>query len=154
MLTFQGTNGSQPYGALARDGKGDLYGTTYGGGNLNDCNGGFGCGIVFELKPDGQEPILNVFTGGSTGWGPVAGLIRDHKGDLYGTAALAGSGTDCCGVLFEVLPTGIENVLYTFTGAADGDSPDTDLTEDAVGNLYGAALGGTYGSGVIYKVRP
>jgi uncharacterized repeat protein (TIGR03803 family) len=154
LLTFAGTNGSQPYGSLALDGKGNLYGTTYGGGNLNDCNAGFGCGIVFELKPDGQEPILNVFTGGASGWGPVAGLLRDKKGNLYGTAALGGAGTDCCGVVFKVTPNGVETVLHTFTGGADGSSPETDLTQDRSGNLYGGALGGTYGYGVIFKITP
>jgi hypothetical protein len=152
LLTFAGTNGSQPYGALALDSKDNVYGTTYGGGSLNDCNPGFGCGIVFQLKKDGQEPILNVFTGGSGGSGPVAGLLRDKKGNLYGTAALGGQGTDCCGVAFKVTTSGIYSVLHTFTDGSDGGSPGTDLTEDSHGNLYGGAQGGTAGYGVIFEI--
>jgi uncharacterized repeat protein (TIGR03803 family) len=153
LLTFHGTNGTEPYGSLAIDAKGDLYGTTYGGGNLNDCSSGFGCGIVFEVKPNGQEPILNVFTDGAGGARPIGGLLRDKKGNLYGTAIEGGSPCNC-GVTFQITPTGVENVLYTFTGAVDGDDPDTDLTQDTHGNLYGAAFGGTYGYGVIYKITP
>ena len=84
----------------------------------------------------------------------VAGLVRDKRGNLYGTAALGGQGTDCCGVEFEVTPSGVENVLHTFTGGADGGSPDTDLIQDSSGNLYGGAGGGTYGNGMIFKIKP
>jgi uncharacterized repeat protein (TIGR03803 family) len=84
----------------------------------------------------------------------VAGLLRDKKGNLYGTAAVGGEGTDCCGVAFKVTASGSFSVLHTFTDGADGGGPDTDLTEDSSGNLYGGAQGGTYGSGVIFKITP
>jgi hypothetical protein len=153
-LTLGGTYGSQPYGSLALDSKGNLYGTTYSGGNLNDCDSSFGCRIVFEVRPNGREPILSVFTGRANGSWPLAGVVRDKKGNLYGTAAGGGAGEDCCGVVFEVTRKGIENVLYTFTGGSDGSDPDTDLTMDSKGNLYGGAQGGSNGSGVIYQVTP
>lgn len=82
----------------------------------------------------------------------VAGVFRDQEGHLYGTIALEGQGTDCCGVVFEVVGNGVENVLHTFTGGADGGSPEADLTYDGRGSLYGGALGGTYGYGVIFKI--
>ena len=152
LLSFGGTFGSQPYGSLALDSKGDLYGATYNGGNLNDCDGG--CGIVFELKPDGQEPILDVFTGDSAGGNPLAGLLRDKGGNLYGTAASGGEEPYSCGVAFQITPKGIEQVLHSFTGGADGCSPNTNLTQDSSGNLYGGAFGGTYGAGVIFEITP
>lgn len=148
LCAFNGYDGSQPYGTLALDNKGNLYGATYDGGNLNGCNSD-GCGVIFELKPDGQEPILLVFTDDAGGGRPLAGVLRDNKGNIYGTNAL---GADCCGVVFELTPNGVEHVLHTFTGGADGGSPVTDLTHDNNGNLYGGTLGGTYGYGTIFKI--
>lgn len=55
---------------------------------------------------------------------------------------------------FEVTSSGVENVLHTFTGGVDGGSPDTDLIPDSSGNLYGGALGGTHGYGMIFKITP
>jgi hypothetical protein len=76
------------------------------------------------------------------------------EGNIYGTAAMGGQRTDCCGVALEVTSSGVENVLHTFTGGVDGGSPDTDLIQDSNGNLYGGAQGGTYGYGVIFKIAP
>jgi uncharacterized repeat protein (TIGR03803 family) len=44
-------------------------------------------------------------------------------------------------------------LLHTFTGAADdGDYPQGAPVRDPKGNLYGVALGGTFGRGVVFKV--
>jgi hypothetical protein len=45
---FVGTDGANPQGGLLRDGHGNLFGTTFEGGNYADCHGR-GCGVVFEL---------------------------------------------------------------------------------------------------------
>jgi uncharacterized repeat protein (TIGR03803 family) len=44
-----GKDGSQPLGGLIMDKHGHIFGTASGGGG-GDCNNGFGCGAVFELK--------------------------------------------------------------------------------------------------------
>lgn len=153
LLTFSGTNGSDPVGSLALDSADNIYGATYSGGNLNDCaETTFGCGIVFKLLQDGREPILNVFTGGTGGSNPVAGVIRNAKGTLYGTTVVGGN--DDLGVVYSLTPSGAERVLYSFTGGSDGDDPDTDLSMDKNDDLYGGSLGGTYGYGTIFKVKP
>jgi uncharacterized repeat protein (TIGR03803 family) len=61
---------------------------------------------VFKLDKTGKETVLYSFTGGADGSFPVAGLVRDAAGNLYGTAY---SGGDCayvggCGVVFKIAP--------------------------------------------------
>src|SRR5713226_1100733 len=154
LHAFTGSpDGEQPYGTLVLDKNGNVYGTTYGGGifDPNACNYG-GCGVVFKVTSVGKETVLYSFPGGPNGWGPTAGLVRDKGGNLYGTAALGGMSQLCCGVLFELNPKRQQTILHSFTGGADGGSPETDLIQDNAGNLYGTAGGGTYGSGVIFKI--
>jgi uncharacterized repeat protein (TIGR03803 family) len=150
-----GTDGSVPYGGLLRDATGNLYGTTfYGGGGC-----AFGCGTVFEIDHDNNETILYRFTDGSDGAFPVAGLLRDNAGNLYGTAS-AGGNSECfngegCGVVFKLDTNNVETVLYTFTGGADGRDPSSVLVRDHAGNLFGATTnGGEAGMGVVFKVSP
>ena len=151
-----GTDGSNASGldaTLVRDGAGNLYGTTYGGGDLSACGGG-GCGVVFKVDPAGRYTVLHAFTGGADGGGPESGpLVRDKAGNLYGTTQQ--------GTVFKMAPpaspggTWTETVLYTFTGGADGWNPLAGLVRDDAGNLYGAAAnGGSQGAGVVFKVDP
>jgi uncharacterized repeat protein (TIGR03803 family) len=48
-----GSDGAYPYATLVRDATGNLYGTTWEGGDLtcNNPNGPYGCGVVFKLAP-------------------------------------------------------------------------------------------------------
>jgi uncharacterized repeat protein (TIGR03803 family) len=97
-------------GPLVRDGEGNLYGTTDDGGAYRDgCNEG-SCGVVFKLNADGDETVLHSFTGGTDGGIPVAGLVMDTSGNLYGTA-LQGGDLNCkfneepgCGVVYKIAP--------------------------------------------------
>jgi len=45
-----------------------------------------------------------------------------------------------------------EEVLYTFTGGADAEFPNSPLTSDSAGNLYGTAGGGAYGDGTVFEL--
>ena len=88
-----GASGSNSYAGLIADSKGNLYGTTGGGGNSTKCNLGSGCGTVFMLTaPNWTETVLYSFQGqtGDDGSGPQAGLIFDAEGNLYGTTASGG----------------------------------------------------------------
>ena len=72
------------------DSAGNLYGTTQGGGDVSAC-GGVGCGVVYKLDATGDETVLYTFTGGTDGGMPIAGVIRDAHGNLYGTASEGGA---------------------------------------------------------------
>src|SRR5271166_876296 len=115
LYTFTGgADGGNPVGGLIRDDKGNLYGTTC-------CGGTHGAGTVFVLDKAGKETVLYSFTGGQDGDQPYASLIRDARGNLYGTTFWGGSSTECnggtgCGVVFKLDKSGRETVLHAFTG--------------------------------------
>jgi uncharacterized repeat protein (TIGR03803 family) len=119
-----------------------------------------GLTVSHDVAPWGTETVLHNFTGGTDGGQPLAGLIRDGAGNLYGTTLFGGIG-GFEGVVFKLDRTGTETVLYSFTGGADGGNPYAPLIMDKKGNLYsttniGGDLNGCsgYGCGVVYKVTP
>jgi uncharacterized repeat protein (TIGR03803 family) len=155
LYSFTGAaDGGQPVAGLVQDSAGNLYGTTSSGGlNVSVC-GGFGCGVVFKLDPSGTYTVLYTFTGQADGGTPVAALIRDADGNLYGTTE--NGGDFGWGVVFKLDPSGNETVLHEFTGAADGATLRGGVIQDAAGNLYGATMQGGSGSfftnGVIFEI--
>ncbi len=167
-----GPDGAEPVGRLVMDATGSLYGTTEFGGV-------YGCGTVFQLAPSGQtwkETVLHSFVCyPNDGARPVAGLLLDQQGNLYGATTRGGTGM-CgdfnpfiifgCGVVFEISPGAnqawIEKVLYNFDGITAWDSA-SNLLLDRSGNLYGAAefggmgvcYNGIYGGcGAIFELQP
>src|SRR5208337_2198340 len=95
-------------------------------------------------------------TGSPDGAYPVAGLVRDGAGNLYGTTD--NGGTYGNGTVFKVDTSGQETVLYSFNGGTDGAGP-VGLIQDSHGNLYGTTEegGGTgcwhgYGCGTVYRI--
>lgn len=154
-----GSDGGIPYGALVSDASGNLYGTTYVGGDVSRC-GNRGCGEVFVLAPDGTKTMLHAFEAGKDGSHPTAGVIRDSKGNLYGTTVEGGKNDLCvdCGTVFKVAPDGKESVLHAFTGGSDGRAPYGGLVKDKSGNLYGTTSEGGgngcsgFGCGTVFKV--
>jgi len=143
-----GSDGANPQAELALDADGNLYGTTSAGGSAN-------AGTVFKLDASGNKSVLYSFTGGADGGKPMAGLIIDSAGNVYGTAAEGGlgSGDFTFGVVFKLSSTGQETVLYSFTGGADGYTPSAKLARDPAGNLYGTtAGGGAYYAGVVFEL--
>jgi uncharacterized repeat protein (TIGR03803 family) len=165
-----------PQGGLVFDKAGNLYGTTSEGGENGD-------GMIFELSPIAGgnwylNTIYNLQGYPSDGANPMAGLIIDAAGNLYGTTQKGGGSTDCvggagkpvgCGTVFELsLSAGqwSAKILHSFAGSSiDGANPEASLIFDGVGDLYGTtANGGNNGKpclvnklpscGIVFELSP
>ncbi|MGA2694825.1 MAG: choice-of-anchor tandem repeat GloVer-containing protein [Terriglobales bacterium] len=168
-----GSDGAGPHSSLVFDTAGNLYGTTTLGGDLGNqlCAGFYnsGCGVVFELSPQGDgwsETTLYTFEGAGDGAFPLGSLVFDLSGNLYGTASLGGGGGECitgellgCGTIFELSPNGsgvwTEATIYQFQGLPDGAIPKAGMVLDRRGNLYGTTVaGGAQGYGTVFELSP
>jgi len=132
-------DGEYPEASVILDSKGNLYGTTAGGGS-------FDYGIAFKVNAQGKETVLHSFWGGD-GLEPEAAFIRNRDGTLYSTTNNGGApkGGGCvhgCGTVFALNPTGQLNVLYTFAGSTDGGQLAAGLIQDRAGTFYGVTVNG------------
>jgi len=102
--SFTNADGALPFGSLIFDSDGSLLGTTWEGGDLNRCSTN-GCGVVFKLAPNTnggwRDTTLHRFVD-NPGANPVAGVILDSAGNLYGTTS--GDGNTTFGSVFEITP--------------------------------------------------
>ncbi len=148
-----GNDETLPWGNLAADASGNLYGTTQQGGTT-------GNGSIFEASPTSSGWIvteLYSFTSGNDGSVPRSGVILDAAGNLYGTTLSGGSGSH--GTVFELSPssggTWTLTTLHTFLGPPDAGDSISGLVFDASGHLYGSALqGGVEGKGAVFELTP
>lgn len=143
LYNFSGSDGAYPASQPAEDRKGNLYGSTANGGASS---GGYGA--VFKLAPDGTETVLHSFVG-ADGSQPSGNVVLGGK-DVFG-ATLFGGANDL-GVIYRVAQNGKFDVLHSFGGTGDAISPSGWIVWDNAGFVYGAAQGGAYGFGAIYKV--
>jgi uncharacterized repeat protein (TIGR03803 family) len=154
-----GPDGGYPHAPLIADEQGNLYGTTYEGGNSVD---GVGQGVIFKLNIAAhEETVLHTFEGQSDGANPQAGLVQDSAGNFYGTTL--NGGVSNAGTVFELDAAGTLTTLYNFTGGPDGAYPYAGLVLDSIGNLYGvASQGGVSGCstpqfsscGTVFEITP
>jgi uncharacterized repeat protein (TIGR03803 family) len=103
-------DGYLPYGGIAIDPNGDLFGSTLWGGaySSGNCDGtGHGCGTVFKLH-GATEHVLHSFCrlglpdcadGAQLYYGP---LFMDASGDIFGSAEMGGKYGH--GTVFELVP--------------------------------------------------
>ncbi|MGO9508712.1 MAG: choice-of-anchor tandem repeat GloVer-containing protein [Mycobacterium sp.] len=150
-----GSDGVSPSAGLTMDATGNLYGTTSTGG-------AYGYGTVFKLTTTAggiwSESILWSFGRDGDGMNPLAALVMDATGHLYGTTSTGG--TYGKGAVFKLTPTagGIwtESILWNFGGGTDGVNPAGGMIMDARGNLYGmTGAGGADNGGTVFELtRP
>lgn len=148
--------GAAPFAGLTSDGRGYLWGTTSGGG----ASGG---GTVYKIHAVSgvlatvAEFANNGVNGALLGRNPVAALVRDGLGHLWGSTRQAGTGI--YGTLFKIdyytdTPTTV--VQFTgLTGTARGSDPQAALVLGPDGLLWGTTFtGGIHDTGTIFNLNP
>ena len=144
-------DGSGPYGNVVFDAAGNMYGTTYYGGQFN-------FGTVWKATRSGEswtESVIYNFDG-PHGSFPTASVIVDGAGNLYGTTNAGGA--NGWGTVYELSPSGegwTQQMLYSFQNHQDGRSPYGGVILDSAGNLYGSAQNnGQNLGGTIFELSP
>jgi uncharacterized repeat protein (TIGR03803 family) len=126
LHSFNGSDGSGPYGGLVQATDGNLYGTTESGGANND-------GTFFKITPAGSVTTLHSFDG-TDGSNYKGGLVQATDGNFYGSAF--GGGANGYGTIFTITPEGTLTTLHNFDGT-DGAHPYGSLLQATNGMFYG-----------------
>ena len=141
-----------PFAGLIQATDGNLYGTTYYGGDPVSTGPSGGEGTVFKITTNGTYTRLYSFCSGSDctdGENPYAGLIQATDGNFYGTTTGGASGN---GTVFKITSSGTLTTLHSFDGA-DGSAPQAALVQAINGNLYGTTEGGgANGTGTVFSL--
>ena len=154
LVSFSGINGEVPKGDLIANSAGDLFGTTSDGG-ANEAGGINGNGTVFEIaKTAGgyaSAPTTLVNFNYEDGTSPVAGLLADASGNLFGTTESGGASDPLIvGTVFEIAktaggyastPTTLVRFGAPFNGVV-GSMPEGSLIADSAGDLFGTTSAG------------
>ena len=138
LVSFNGTDGAEPAGALVEDQSGDLFGTT-------EFGGGFNMGTVFEVQAGSGAVTTLASFDGTNGADPVGGLTMDASGNLFGTTYEGGANGQ--GLVFEAV-LHLQNQTIDFTPPT---SPIT-FTSDETVTLH--ATGGGSGNPVLFTIDP
>jgi uncharacterized repeat protein (TIGR03803 family) len=154
LASFNGTNGSTPYGNVVLDGQGNLYGTTRTGGIYGD-------GTVFEVVKGSNTVTTLASFDEANGRAPIGNLAIDDQGNLYGTTGAGGAygygqiagWTSGYGTVFEVANgSNAITTLASFNGY-NGFEPLSGVVLDGQGNLYGTTHWGLVANGsYIYSI--
>jgi uncharacterized repeat protein (TIGR03803 family) len=142
---------------------GALYGNTYEGG-------AYYLGTVFRLTPPSnpcntapcpwKESFYSFTPDYLHGAGPIADVVFDRNGNLYGTTVLGGTETcerspNACGVVYEIaapVQQWQESVIHNYMQST-GSQPYAGIIFDNSGNIFGVTTaGGTDDEGTVYEM--
>lgn len=132
LISFNGTNGANPYAALVTASDGNFYSTTSAGGSS-------GLGTVFRISTNGAIATLAAFNS-TNGANPYSALVSGSDGRLYGTTQLGGSNND--GTTFAITLSGSLSPLASFDFFTTGNLLRSALVQAKDGNFYGTTYGG------------
>jgi uncharacterized repeat protein (TIGR03803 family) len=172
LHSFDGSDGTWPVSALAQSPDGSFYGSAVFGGNTSACEPS-GCGTLFKITPGGALTRLYAFrcvdqSNCNNGAFPESAPIQAAGGNIYG--ATSQGGFNCnnyrgCGTVYKITPQGGLTTLYLFCelkgNCVDGLYPQSPLTQDTDGTLYGSTFGGgttgnlcngSTGCGTLFKI--
>jgi len=125
LVSFNGSNGRWPQGALTPGANGGFYGTTQSGGSSF-------AGSVFKVTTNGILTVLALFDNGGAKH-PMAGLTPGPDGNLYGTTS--DGGTYGAGAIFRLnlspllqSPIGTNGVFSFHWAAIQGNTYQVQYT--------------------------
>ncbi len=148
LASFDAHNGANPFVTLARDGSGNLFGTTeYGGAAGSDQ------GALFVYNTGTGLLTAPILFNGTNGANPIGSLLPDGKGSFYGTTRDGGPG-GAAGTIFKYSTTTQSlTTLFGFDGS-NGSSPYAGVITDGKGDLFGTTnSGGTHGLGTVFELN-
>jgi uncharacterized repeat protein (TIGR03803 family) len=142
-FALTGGGAQRPEAGLVRDNRGNLYGTTAYGGASGD-------GAIFEVAAGSRTITTLASLNGTLGARPLAGLVMDANGNLYGTTSAGGTSQN--GTVFELAAGSATITTLAFLNGTEGAHPDGGLVVDGSGNLYGTTHDGGAGYGTVFEL--
>ena len=140
------SDGENPQATLVQGANGNLYGTTFYGGQGN-------YGTLFKISTTGKLTTIYNFCSLAScadGTDPQGGLVLATNGNFYGTTYVGG--TYSAGTAFEITPSGTFTSLFSFCdniSCFTGFNPNG-LVQGADGNFYGTNYGGGGAANINY----
>lgn len=155
LHTFAGKDGANPMAApSAGPLSAALYGTTY--------YGGYGYGVIYSIAPPpsgqgGWQYKVVHSLNGNEGESPETAVAVGSNGTIYGS--IRSGGANARGSVFALTPQAGGSswsfaTLHSFAEAGGGGYNPGDVTVAGSLILGGTEVGGTYGDGTLFAIKP